>query len=202
MSTPKRKLVKGKRIGSGLFTTAYSTNLKDKVFVESSDYIKECMALGWFPNSRLFPKVSFGLERNTYIMPYYDKVRAPKKQLTPKDYEVYQELRHVFDNIKGIYGYDMNDLITVFKRDVTNKRVRNALIEAVEACGNYGADVCFEISPRNIAVSKSGRLVLLDCFFIRSQMREVSNEIIIRRRNKRRNKGARYNGYSNNNTNN
>jgi hypothetical protein len=47
--------------------------------------------------------------------------------------------------------------------------------DAVEACANYGSDVMFEISPRNVAVH-NGNLILLDCFFIKSKLREVRDK--------------------------
>jgi len=50
------------------------------------------------------------------------------------------------------------------------KTAKTALIDAVSALTNYGSDICFEISPRNIAVTKTGNLILLDCFFMRSKL--------------------------------
>jgi len=56
---------------------------------------------------------------------------------------------------------------------VTNITLRNSLQEAIDACANYGSDIKFEISPRNVAV-KNGNLILLDCFFVGSKQIEVT----------------------------
>ena len=50
---------------------------------------------------------------------------------------------------------------------------KEAILEAIDAMCNYGSDVSFEISPRNIAADKDGNLILLDCFFIKSQLSNV-----------------------------
>ena len=156
------------KIGKGSFSTAYLMD-NGKVFIKSTDHIKECMAQGWFPSSRLFPKVEFGEAINTYIMKYYKKVTSLKNTLTEKDYAMYKELRVIANSLNYKAGY--NELYEAFKM-IKNRRVRVALQEALSACSNYGGDIGFEISPRNVAVNK-GRLVLLDCFFIRSQLKEV-----------------------------
>ena len=46
------------------------------------------------------------------------------------------------------------------------------MIDALRACSNYGSDVGFEISPRNIFID-NGNLILADCFFIISQAEEI-----------------------------
>lgn len=165
-----------KRIGKGSFSSVYRQS-KNKVLIISTDPAKECMSLGWFPDSRLFPKV-IRLSINddgtqTYTMKYYDRITAPKKQLNERSFKLYQALRRVFadfytpENIDDLYS----EWIDAF-RELPNefKTARNALIEAVEAMTNYGPDICFEISPRNIAATKAGNLVLLDCFFIQSKL--------------------------------
>ena len=154
-----------KRIGKGHFTTAYMC-IDGKVLLKSRDYIKECMAIGWFPNSRLFPKVDRGQHDGEYIMKYYPRVTLPKKSLKKEEYVFYMELREI-DN-SGYSGFD--ELWAAF-HGLSNKYRGKILIQALEACANYGYDICFEISPRNISVSESGNLILMDCFFIRSQLR-------------------------------
>ena len=153
-----------KRIGKGSFTTAYLMD-NDKVLLKSSDPIKECMAMGWFPNSHLFPKVKFGDVDNEYIMNYYPKQTSLKNTLKPKHYAFYKELRRLWEDLP--FNYDVYTLRTHF-RYLTDKRKSAILIEALEACMNYGSDICFEISPRNVAVGKTGNLILLDCFYIKS----------------------------------
>lgn len=159
-----------RQIGKGSFTTAYLKPDKKVVLLKSCDPIKECMAYGWFPNSRLFPKVSFGEQDGTYLMKYYPKVSSLKQALVPKDYALYLELKNLWKQMPNGAGF--NEVLAVFKL-ISNRHTRKIMIEALEACGNYGSDVVFEISPRNVAVSPTGRLILLDCFFMRSKLKEL-----------------------------
>lgn len=165
-----------KRIGTGSFSTVYRKGNSSHVLIVSTDPVKECMSMGWFPDSRLFPKVtriSYNDDgTQTFTMKYYDKVTAPKKQLNERSYKLYKALRGLdITYCKDHLLYDkwvkaFNELPKEFKA------AKEALLEAVSALTNYGSDISFEISPRNIAVTKSGNLILLDCFFLRSALRE------------------------------
>ncbi len=156
-------------IGKGLFTKCYALN-KKQVLLVSKDYTKECIADGYFPSSRLFPKIERSDVSYQYIARRYHKVKAPKQQLTKDDYELYKELRKIYK-----YSFLMNDVenLTKIFKHLSNKRASKALCSAIEGLRNYGDDISFEISPRNIAISDSGRLILLDCFLFRSQCREA-----------------------------
>jgi hypothetical protein len=166
-----------KMIGKGSFSKVYRRGNENSVLIISNDPVKECMSFGWFPKSRLFPTVE-RLSYNddgtqTYKMKYFDRVRAPKRQLNAKAYELYKALRDLFDTFPHyVYGYQLySELIIAFKSLPKKfKTAKIALLEAVDALTNYGSDICFEISPRNIAVTKSGNLILLDCFFMRSHV--------------------------------
>jgi hypothetical protein len=162
-----------KKIGQGVFTTAYRRN-DGKVLLKSKDYIKECMAHGWFPSSRLFPKIVFKGQYE-YVMNYYPKVRAPKATLTDRDYAFYKELRVIAAQYNSVGTDNHNELYKAFG-GIKCKNNRRIMREALAACSNYGSDICFEISPRNISVSPVGRLVLMDCFFMRSQLRAIRKD--------------------------
>jgi len=158
-----------KLIGKGQFTRAY---LKDdgRVHLESICPIKECMALGWFPEHRLFPEIQREGD-NGYDMPYYSQPRSLKTNLTPRQYRLYKALRA----LEGFCGPNSHNSFDHWHQQfqglpVEFKVEKEALREAVDACGNYGSDVCFEISPRNVAV-KGGKLILLDCFFMASALK-------------------------------
>ena len=156
-----------KLIGKGSFTKAYRKDSKT-VILHSVDMVKECMSMGWFPSSNLFPtikKLEYG-ETSTYEMKLYEKVTAPKKQLTSKHYETYKELRKIHgsnaDEIRG----------SISNSDISHK-IKEHLNGAIDALMNYGEDIVFEISPRNIATTKTGKLILLDCFYFRSALSKV-----------------------------
>jgi hypothetical protein len=70
---------------------------------------------------------------------------------------------------KGDFAY-LDELRKQFNR--LPKWAARALNEQIDGLMNYGADIRFEISPRNVAV-KNGKLILLDCFFFASKLREV-----------------------------
>lgn len=152
-------------IGKGSFSKVYKSGRN--VYIKSKDHVKECMALGWFPNSHLFPKVSFSdKDGYDYKMRYYKKYNSLKNHLKPKEYEKYLLLR----KFNGVTGY--NELYQVFSK-IKVRSLKEAMISSIDALSNYGADICFEISPRNVTISEAGNLVLLDCFFKVSQLKMV-----------------------------
>jgi len=157
-----------KQIGKGAFTTAYKKDAST-VLLKSVDPIKECMAHGWFPNSQLFPNVKFGERPGEYVMRYYNTNPSLTK-LHPKHRKFYDELHDLWTSLPLHSGY--NEVYQAFTK-IKDRNYRRIMVDALQACSNYGSDVCFEISPRNIAITKTGRMVLLDCFFMRSKLREV-----------------------------
>jgi len=160
-----------KVIGRGHFTTAYRKDRKT-VILKSRDKAKECMSLGWFPSSNLFPTVTriSGQDENgfsMYEMKYVTRVRSPKKQLTKEHYELYKTLKTVY----SMRLDNADDIIRKFEALPIKRSIKNHLIDAVSALTNYGSDVHFEISPRNIGVTKTGKLILMDCFFFVNDLR-------------------------------
>ena len=153
-------------IGRGAFSTAYRKT-RSKVLIKSRDQVKECMALGWFPRTPLFPSITHVATSacgnwKFYEERYYPRVRGLKKNLTPFDWEFYKALKNLADSGRRDTNWSakFEQLPSKFER-------RKLLLQ--EACNvlyNYNSNVHFEISPRNVAVHNS-RLVLLDCFFIR-----------------------------------
>ena len=163
-----------KLIGTGKFTRAY-LNEEKKVILKSVCPIKECMSLDFFPDSKLFPKVE-SLEYDlipTYKMEYYPRTRGLKKHLKPKQWEIYKQLREIYKGVNYDWSMRKSNVCEQFKK-LKNKRLRSVMIDAYYACRNYGTDICFEISPRNVG-HKNGKLILLDVFYQRSQksLREV-----------------------------
>lgn len=156
------------KIGRGSFSTVYKKNNKT-VLIKSLDPVKECMSLGWFPKNRHFAnikRISVNNDYSFYEMRLFEKVRAPKQVLKPAEYKKYLQLREVSNKFyakyeESYYVHFERALIAL----LSDKRLIQALLEAYNACLNYSDAVRFEISPRNIAATKSGNLILLDCFF-------------------------------------
>jgi hypothetical protein len=162
-----------KLIGTGSFSKVYQIS-KNKVEIHSSDPVKECMSLGWFPNSRLFPrikrtKILYDQKYNIYESRLYEKVNAPKKQLKKSHYKMYLELRKIDGAILPPRGNRVNNLIEAIKKSNLSRHWKEIINNAIYSLSDYGDDVVFEISPRNIAVS-NGNLVLLDCFFMENSL--------------------------------
>ena len=163
---------KPSKVKQGHFTTAYLYEEQGKVILESRCYIKECMALGWFPDSELFPSIKFAdiddvnTEFKVYEMPLYICGRSLKANVCKEDYEgIYVPLR----KIQYVSDYvDFEEQLTTVG---VSEEAKEDLLEAYSACTNYGSDVGWEISPRNVAATAEGRLILLDCFYIKSQIR-------------------------------
>ncbi|MNQ98128.1 hypothetical protein D3C85_1138020 [compost metagenome] len=159
-----------KLIGKGAFTRCYRLD-ESTVLLKSRDPIKECMAHGMFPKSPVFPIVECGDECGEYRMKYYPRGGSLKNTLDPDQWEIYKTLRALFDSI----GYVKNPhdryskLYTLFQELPDN--IRDDMTYALDAVANYGSDIGFEISPRNVATD-NGKLVLLDCFFLVSELKK------------------------------
>lgn len=152
-------------IGKGLFSKVYKLNEK-QVLIKSTCWSKECLAL--FVEAKHFPKLEVVGEKE-YVCEFYPRVKSLKDSLKPSHYKVYQQLRQIDRLTTG--GYD--DLKYLFNT-VSNKSFRESLLNTLDDMTNYSLEVCFEISPRNVAV-KNGNLILLDVFFFREQIREKRN---------------------------
>lgn len=161
-----------KLIGKGAFTKCYKLN-DTTVLLKSTDPIKECMAFDWFPDHPLFPKVSHSAIDGCYEMEFYPRVTSLKKNLDGDQYQIYKDLRDVFNNIGFSNNiYDSYDLCYKAFNQIENEELKELMLEALDACTNCGSDIAFEISPRNVAV-KDGKLVLLDVFFMKSELNKI-----------------------------
>ena len=172
-------------IGRGAFSTVYRKNAKT-VLIKSVDPVKECMAMGWFPNSRMFPKTTrvaiLDDDQGTalYEQRYYPKAMSLKAALKPAEWEFYRELRGNVWMACNVFGNDPYKTLDSLRSVISNlpskyARKKTALLGAIDALTNYGADIRFEISPRNVAVH-NGRLILLDCFFMAGKAKEVRTQ--------------------------
>lgn len=166
-----------KRIGKGAFSTVYRQT-KKKVLIKSTDNVKECLSMGWMPDHAMFPTtervgVSDCGEYQFYEQKYYPKVSSLKNNLSSFEWEFYKALRELFickdfsPNPHTLHQ-EWHDAFDTLPGKFWRKR--ELLKEALDGLANYGSDICFEISPRNVAAS-GGKLVLLDCFFFKSQLK-------------------------------
>lgn len=159
-----------KLIGKGAFSRVYDNG--DTVIIKTKDLAKEALAL-WVDNDR-FPSIE-RLEYDeisTYEMPKYEKTKGIKNKVNGYEWDLYKWLR---DNVSienfGKHDYStlynmFNDMPEEFAED------RDKLIDALDDMSNYGQDICFEISPRNVFIVE-GRIIFADVFFFASQLEEV-----------------------------
>lgn len=169
-----------KLIGKGSFTKAYLLP-SGEVELYSVDPVKECAALWGFGDSYLWPKI----ERvdilddlnstQVYRMPFYKTQRALKNFLEPRQYALYRTLRA----LPGVYclnphlrAFELHKVFDTIPDEFADER--EALKEAVDSLCNYGTDICFEISPRNVAAVE-GKLILLDVFFFQATLKKFSS---------------------------
>lgn len=161
-----------KLLSKGSFTKAYLNEEQNTVYLLSSDKIKECMVLGWFPESDLFPTIKHSdIEPYDYMMEYYPRTKGLKSFLDTDQYEIYKTLR----NVKSFIGRNRHDAYYHYYKQfelLEDENLSELMIEALDGCSNCGSDIGFEISPRNVAV-KEGKLVLLDCFFVISDLKHL-----------------------------
>lgn len=158
-----------KKIGQGLFSTVYRLN-ETQVLIKSTDYVKECLSMQWHDSEGIFPEIE-RVDNEFYTCKYYEPVKSLKNSLNDEHYAVYRELRDLS------IGFIKNSHDNYFKwreqfQTVSNEEFRYALINMIDNLTNYGTEISFEISPRNVAV-ENGRLILLDVFFFKDQANKI-----------------------------
>src|SRR5690606_11228063 len=106
-----------------------------------------------------------------YVMKYYPHVRSLKSNLEPYEYELYKELVRAYNN--NFYSYNYSKILPIdFTRSVISSvshkfsKEKEFLLDALDGCSNYGSNIFFEISPRNVCTD-NGKLILIDVFFSR-----------------------------------
>lgn len=162
-----------KQIGKGTFSTVYRKTEKT-VLIKSIDYVKECLSWEWHELSYLLPKIkqigkSDDLKYFFYECKYYEKVSSLKNALSPLEYAFYLELRKISKTKHNDY-YKLFELFSSLPKQYNRKK--KILLSFLDNLTNYGDDICFEISHRNVAVEKR-KLILLDCFFFRNQLNKI-----------------------------
>ncbi|AWD92359.1 hypothetical protein HOT15_gp02 [Dickeya phage Dagda] len=171
-----------KRIGKGAFTTAYLNEATQRVTLHSCDPYKEAMAWGWFPESPLFPAVEY-VELGVYEMDYMPATRGLKSALQPDQWDLYQSLRAAANEWRANMArnnWRHSDSFSLLHTALSESaafglfpEAVQTIKEAVDACANFGSDVGFEISPRNVRANSAGQLVLMDVFFSLNKLIEV-----------------------------
>ena len=166
-------------IGKGAFTKCYLNDDGVTVTLRTKDKAKECLALWGYTDfdSYLFPSLErLDYDHNgvgTYSMQYYAPTKGLKNHLENRQWELYQALRKLTPafggnskRYKDYWHNAFNSLSDDFEEE------KEALNQALDSLGNYGTDIQFEISPRNVRVI-NGKLLLLDCFFFVHQLKET-----------------------------
>ncbi|MDF1879083.1 hypothetical protein JHD46_05440 [Sulfurimonas sp. SAG-AH-194-C20] len=163
-----------KLIGRGEYTKCYRKGLSKYVYLKSVCQVKECMALGWHTASPILPKITYSSggsdpEEYDYKMKYYQNRGRNFRisSLTPYYRTMYRELRKLHKDTRGKEFFEkIMDIKTIKLKD------REAIWDLMYTMRNWVelSEVFFEISPRNVA-EHCGRLILLDCVFIREKKR-------------------------------
>jgi len=159
--------MKKKLIGQGAFTKAYLRE-DGQVLLISRDPIKECMALGFFPDSYMFPQIEIVKRLDEdyaeYLMDYLPRPSSLKQNLDADQWQIYKDLRALYMNGEIVLRNESLERWHNAFNTLKNEELREIMIEALDATANYGSDIGFEISPRNVT-AQDGKLILLDCFY-------------------------------------
>lgn len=173
-----------KLIGRGAFTKCYDNG--KTVLLVSSCPVKECNALGWLSDSRLFPKIerldfdcdNKHIHYGLYQQEKFQRVKSLKNSLKPNEYNLYLKLKQLQSEISSATIYCRNQyqrcdaMIKTIQNFDLHKSYKTALLEAIDGIKSYTHNIGFEVSPRNVAV-KNGKLILLDVFFSIDQLKQV-----------------------------
>ncbi len=160
----------GAVIGRGQFTRVYGGE-RGRVVIVTIDPLKEAYAMDWLPDTPLFPRFeSEGHDReyrSVYTAPRLDvgsKIPGGLRGvLRPRQWRLYQALRRCTGCIGTGAQWDnarrFDSLPAEFSRE------REYMREAIDCMHNWCSRVGFEVSPRNVAATAGGSLVLFDVFF-------------------------------------
>lgn len=162
---------KPKLIAKGAFTKCYLLPGGEKVRLESSDPSKECISLGWGADHSMFPEMK-RVDDYTYEMKYYPRVTSLKSALDPDQWEFYKKLKEINEKTTWTRSGKDWEYLDSLRAEFAELPDGEALNEHLDGLLNYGSDIGFEISPRNVAAD-NGKLILLDCFFFRNKLNEV-----------------------------
>lgn len=147
-------------IGKGAFTKAYK--YKGRVFIKSVDNAKECIAL-FCKGYRYLPTITrldyLDDGSAIYSMPFYHKLTKQHKEA----WKQYKILQHFFSQCY----YDTEKILLNADKLKTSAGLKNSLIRLIEMMINYNhyENIKLELPKHNLAVTKSGRLILLDIIF-------------------------------------
>ena len=147
-------------IGKGAFTQAYK--YKNRVYIKSVDNAKECIALfcrgyGYLPAITRLEYLDDGSA--VYSMPFYHKLTKQHKEA----WKQYKTLQHFFSQCY----YDTEKILLNVDKLKVSTGLKNSLVILIEMMCNYNhyENLKFELPIHNLAVTKSGRLILLDIIF-------------------------------------
>lgn len=165
-----------KLIDKGAFTKAYQI-AEDKVEILTICPAKEAYAL--FSQGNKFAPIIEKVDyldsgESVYHMPLYPKVTAPKKQLNKEAYAVYQALRKISGSCSMTYYRFIEEIEASNINEDDKEEIISLISDACNAIDTM--DMGFEISPRNISVTETGDLIMLDCVFSRRVLRSTFNK--------------------------
>jgi hypothetical protein len=170
------RLSEKSKIGHGCHSRVYDQG-NGTVIVKSRDKTKLSMAKGLFPKHRLFPTVEmigerqqngdmyglFRMEKYEYILNQMND-DAIREMLSKRQYRFYCLLERI-NSISGEVDRIKTRLGEKFPKEF--HRELKAIYDAIDGMASEGIYADFESQDFNLAI-KGNKIVLLDCFFPRS----------------------------------
>lgn len=147
-------------IGKGAFTKAYK--YKNRVYAKSVDKAKECIAL-FCKGHRYLPAITrldyLDDGSAVYSMPFYHKLTKQHKEA----WKQYKLLQHFFNE----YRYETEKILDNIDKLRVSAGLKNSLVRLIEMMTSYNHydNLKLELPKNNLAVTRSGRLILLDIIF-------------------------------------
>lgn len=162
-----------------MFTICYRIEGTDRVLLDTICPIKHMIADGLFPKSQLLPKFNYHNYDNHDFLEaeFYPKVRSLKNNLDPDQWKKYQILRKLYmsTSIRDIPIDNLSEFWENKFKELEDIELRDLMVGCMQVCSQYIDTVCFEISPRNVAV-KDGKLILLDVLYDTNLLNELKEK--------------------------
>ncbi len=162
----KSKIIKEEQITSYPVSKGYHAMCYDhptnprKVLLKTRCEVRKHMARKDLPNSSYFPnvrKVGTTQFRSIYEMDKYIHIDDTNSyKLSKLDHKIYTYLTNEFNGSKD----------DISKSKVLPQHIKKLLLTSYAILKRQKYDVCFDITDKNIMMTKSGRLILNDIFWI------------------------------------
>lgn len=171
-------------LGKGMFCQAWQNKNDVYLIVDSvNDPSKEILCSIYKEEGKVkhlpgCQRIDTYGDKYVYLMPYYRNITAKDKEA----WKQYRELKNFRESISSFAHKCQHDVNLEVLKFIPKSPIRNALELLLNWSTNYGDQIGWEFSPRNLGVDSRGNLILRDVMFDCEKIEKIWKEREKRRR--------------------